>query len=116
MNDFVIYHNSRCSKSRAALEFLRGKSIEPKIVEYLKTPPSEAELRELLRKLGLTPRDILRDGEEDFARLKLEDPKRTDDELIAAIAKHPVLLQRPIIVRGKRAVIGRPTENIQELL
>ena len=116
MEDYLIYHNPRCSKSRAALDLLREHKIEPRIVEYLKTPPDAKALKELLGKLGLRPRDILRDGEEEFARLNLDDPKKTDEELIDAIVKHPILLQRPIVVRGDRAVVGRPTEKVAELL
>ena len=116
MDNYLIYHNPRCSKSRAALDLLREHKIEPRVIEYLKTPPDAKTLKGLLVKLGLSPRDILRDGEEEFARLKLEDPKKTDRELIDAIVKHPVLLQRPIVVRGNRAVIGRPPEKIKQLL
>lgn len=116
VSEFVIYHNPRCSKSRRALDILREQKIEPRVIEYLKTPPDAKTLRELLKKLGLKPRDILRDSEDGYAKLKLGDPKLSEEDLIAAIAKHPILLQRPIIVRGDRAVIGRPPENVRELL
>ncbi len=116
MSDIILYHNPRCSKSRAALEILRKRGVEPAIVEYLKTPPTAAELRDLLAKLGLRPRDVLRDGEPEYDRLRLADPARTDPELIGAIAAHPILLQRPIAVRGSRAIVGRPPERVAELL
>ena len=114
--EYVIYHNPRCSKSRATLELLRAHRIEPRVVEYLKTPPDAKTLRELLQKLGLRPRDILREGEDEFAALGLDDPAKSDDELIAAMVRHPVLLQRPIVVCGDRAVVGRPPESVQTLL
>ena len=114
--NFTIYHNPRCSKSRAALELLRRHNIAPRIVEYLRTPPDAAAIQDLLRKLGLLPRDILRDGEDEYAQLKLDEPGRTDADLIDAIVKHPILLQRPIVVRGPRAVVARPPEKVEELL
>jgi arsenate reductase len=116
MKRFVIYHNPRCSKSRAVLEILRTHQIESRMVEYLKTPLDAKSIRELLGKLGLRPRDILREGEEEFSRLHLDDPAKTDDELIDAIAKHPILLQRPIVVHGRHAVVGRPPEKVMELI
>lgn len=115
MNEFVIYHNPRCSKSRQALDILREHRIEPKVIEYFHTPLDAATLKDLLKKLGLKPRDILRDGEEEYAKLKLDDPTWSDDDLIAAIVKHPILLQRPIVVRGHRAVVGRPPEKVRDL-
>jgi len=115
MSEFVIYHNPRCSKSRQALDILCAHKIEPKVIEYLKTPPDAKTLKALLAKLGLKPRDILRDGEEEFAMLKLDDPNRTDDDLIGAIVQQPILLQRPIVVHGERAVVGRPPEKVKDL-
>lgn len=116
MTEFLIYHNPRCSKSRAVLEILRHHKVEPHIIDYLKTPPDAKTLTELLKKLRLSPRDIMRDNEDEFAKLNLADPAKTAPELIAAIVKHPILLQRPIIVCGPRAVIGRPPEKVKELL
>jgi arsenate reductase len=116
MSEFVIYHNPRCSKSRQALEILSEHNIEAEVVEYLKTPPDAKTLKDLLKKLGLKPRDILRDGEDEYASLKLADPKWSDDDLLAAIVKHPILLQRPIIVRGNCAVVGRPPGKVKQLL
>ena len=116
MSEYVLYHNPRCSKSRAALAILREHQIQPRVVEYLKTPPDARALKELLRKLGLKPRDILRDGEAEYAALKLDDANQRDDELIDAIVQHPILLQRPIVVRGNRAVVARPPDRVKELL
>ena len=113
---FSIYHNPRCSKSRAALAWLQEQGIEPQIIDYLKAPLTTPAIEELLTKLGLGVRDILRDSEDEFTTLQLADPKKTDRELIAAIVDHPVLLQRPIVVCGNRAVVGRPTEKLAELL
>lgn len=115
MSDWIIYHNPRCSKSRRALEILRARGIQPRVVEYLKHPLSTSALQALLKQLGLTARDILRDNEEEFDKLRLGAPGRTEADLVAAIAQHPVLLQRPIIVHGHRAVIGRPPENVTAL-
>jgi arsenate reductase len=115
-NEWTIYHNPRCSKSRAALEYLAEKGVKPRVVEYLKTPLDVTALNDLLRRLDANARDILRDGEDEYERLGLNNPTVTREELLNAVAGHPVLLQRPIVVRGERAVIGRPTEAIDALL
>ncbi|MGH8273511.1 MAG: arsenate reductase (glutaredoxin) [Gammaproteobacteria bacterium] len=112
----TLYHNPRCSKSRAALALLKDRGIEPQIVEYMKTPPDEAALRKLLHKLGLDAREVIRKGEAPYKELGLGRDSVTEVELIAAIAAHPILLQRPIAVAGNRAVIGRPPERVLELL
>ena len=111
-----LYHNTRCSKSRGALELLNERGIEPEVVYYLETPPSPAELRELLRMLGIGARGLLRTGEPEYAALGLDDPSIGDDALIAAMAAHPKLIERPVFVHGGRAVIGRPPERVLELL
>ncbi len=108
MSEYVLYHNPRCSKSRQALEILRTAGIEPRIIEYLKTPPSVAELR----RLNLPARDLVRDNEDEFAQLKLADASEAD--LLAAIARYPILLQRPIVVHGDRAIVARPPELARE--
>jgi arsenate reductase len=109
-SETVIYHNPRCSKSRQALEILRQHGLEPLIIEYLKTPPDEITLRSF----GLPARAIIRDNEDEFTALHLAG--KSDAELFSAIAQHPILLQRPIVVRGKRAVVARPPERVRELL
>lgn len=112
----TIYHNPRCSKSRATLAILDEQGISPRIVNYLETPPSAAELQRLLELLGITARDLLRDGEAEYQALGLDNPTLTDDDLIAAMVQHPLLIQRPIVVDGDRAVIGRPPERVRDLL
>ena len=110
-----IYHNPRCSKSRAAKLLCEGAGVELEVVEYLKTPLDEEALRELLGKLGMTVHEVVRVKEEVYGQLELS-PDSSEEELMAAIVKYPVLLERPIVVRGDRAVIGRPPEKVQELL
>ena len=116
MDDTRLYHNPRCSKSRGALELLNERGIQPRVIAYLDTPPSAAELRELLRMLALPARALLRTGEEEYAALGLDDESLSDDALIAAMVAHPRLIERPIFVHNGRAVIGRPPERLLTLL
>lgn len=116
MTDLTLYHNPRCSKSRGALELLEARGLAPVIVRYLETPPGEAQLRELLRKLGLPARQLLRSGEDEYKTLGLADPALGEDALIAAMVAHPKLIERPILVVGDKAVIGRPPEKVLEIL
>jgi arsenate reductase len=111
-----LFHNPRCSKSRGALELLRERGVEPEILPYLEQPPSVAELRELVRLLGVPVRALLRTGEPEYGELGLADPTLDDDALIAAMHAHPRLIERPVFVHGGRAVIGRPPERVLELL
>lgn len=111
-----IYHNSRCSKSRGALELLQSRGIEPEIVNYLDTPPGVDELKSLVHLLRMSPRQLLRTGEPEYAQLGLADPALGDDVLLAAMVAHPKLIERPIVVADGRAVIGRPPENVLALL
>ncbi len=111
----TIYHNPRCSKSRETLQLLRDNGIEPQIVEYLKDTPDEEELRKLLMKLHLRPTDILRTGEALYKQ-KLKGLKLTDEEWIRVMVENPSLIERPIVVKGHKAVLGRPPENVLELL
>ena len=112
----TIDHNPRCSKSRATLALIEARGVKPKIVDYLKTPPSAAELKAILRKLGLNPRDILRTGEPVYAELGLEDGDLDDDALIALMVTNPILIERPIVVAGNKAAVGRPPENVLAIL
>ncbi|SDH39546.1 arsenate reductase (glutaredoxin) [Pseudomonas abietaniphila] len=116
MTDLTLYHNPRCSKSRGALELLEARGLTPTIVRYLETPPNAAQLRDLLGKLGIGARDLLRTGEDEYKTLNLADASLSDDDVIAAMAAHPKLIERPILVAGDKAVIGRPPEKILEIL
>ena len=111
----TIYHNPRCSKSRQALGLLEEKGIVPDIVLYLETPPDPKTLKAILKKLGIHARDLLRKGEEEFRQLQLDNPSLTDNDLIAAMCTHPRLIERPIVINGTRAVIGRPPEKVLEI-
>ena len=110
-----IYHNPRCSKSRQSLALLRENGVEPEVIEYLKTPPDKNALRGLLKKLGLAAHEILRTQEDPYPACGLS-PESTEAEILAAIVANPILLERPIIIKGTRAVIGRPPENVKKLL
>ncbi|WP_426140721.1 arsenate reductase (glutaredoxin) [Pseudomonas sp. DWP3-1-2] len=116
MTDLTLYHNPRCSKSRGALELLQARGLSPTILLYLETPPDAVQLRALLAKLGITARQLLRTGEDDYKALNLADKSLSDDDLIAAMIAHPKLIERPILVAGDKAVIGRPPENVLEIL
>lgn len=112
----TIYHNPRCSKSRQTLALLRDRGIEPRIVEYLKTPPSADELKDLLRLLGRTPRKLMRRKEDAYREAGLDDAQLDDDALIAAMVRHPILIERPIVLAGGKAALGRPPEAVLDIL
>jgi arsenate reductase (glutaredoxin) len=110
----TIYHNPRCNKSRQTLALLEERGVKPRIVEYLKTPPDVAELKRLLKLLGLSPRQLLRKKE--AAEAGLDKPSLSDAELIAGMVKHPIVIERPIVVSGERAALGRPPEAVLKIL
>lgn len=115
MEEITVWHNPRCSTSRGVCSLLADRGIEPRVRRYLDEPPTRAELEELLDLLGVDdPREVVRDTEHLYRELDLADADR--DEVLDAIATHPILLQRPLVVRGERAVIGRPPERVAELL
>ncbi|QVM92649.1 arsenate reductase (glutaredoxin) [Pseudomonas entomophila] len=116
MTDLTLYHNPRCSKSRGALELLEARGLAPTIVRYLETPPDAATLAQLLGKLGIGARQLLRTGEDEYKTLDLANPALTDTQLIDAMVKHPKLIERPILVVGDKAVVGRPPEKVLEIL
>jgi len=116
MSDVLILHNPRCSKSCAALALLRERGVEPRIVDYLREPPDAEQLAHWVALLGVPVREALRREEADYARLGLDDPALSDAELIAAAIAHPHLIQRPLVVSGARAAIGRPPEAVLGLL
>jgi arsenate reductase len=113
--DITIYHNPRCSKSRATLERIRARGIEPRVVDYLATPPDASTLRHLLDLLGLRAAELARRGEAAWQAAGL-DAASDDATVIAAMLDHPILIERPIVVAGGRAVLGRPPENVDALL
>lgn len=116
MTDLTLYHNPRCSKSRGALELLEARGLAPTVVRYLETPPDAATLSALLGKLDIGARQLLRSGEDEYKDLNLADPALSDAQLIDAMVKHPKLIERPILVAGDKAVIGRPPEKVLEIL
>ncbi|GGC02268.1 arsenate reductase [Marinobacterium zhoushanense] len=112
----IIYHNPRCSKSRETLQLLQDRGIEPEIREYLKDVPSAAEINELLSKLGIGARDLLRTKEAEYKEAGLDDASLDDAAVIAAMTQYPKLIERPIVINGARARIGRPPESVLEIL
>jgi len=111
-----IYHNTRCSKSRATLAILEQNNVEFEIVNYLENPPSESEIRSILQDLGIGVRDLIRKGESVYKDLQLSNKSLTEDELIKAMLNNPILIERPIVRTMKGVVIGRPPENVQSIL
>lgn len=116
MSEFTIYHNPRCSKSRQTLAILEENGIEPSQVLYLENPPTQKELKALIAKLGIEPRELLRKGEDAYRSEGLNDLSLSDAALIKAMVEHPKLIERPIVVKGDKAVLGRPPENVLELI
>lgn len=116
MKNIKIYHNPRCSKSRQALALLQDKGIDPEIVEYLKTPPTPTELKQVLQQLNMRPRDLLRKTESIYKELGLSDSQLTDDDLIKAMCEHPKLIERPIVIKDNHAKVGRPPESVLDML
>lgn len=116
----TVYHNPRCSKSREACALIEtacaASGEDVTVIEYLKMPPTLAELKSLHTRLGVPVRDMLREGETEYAELGLSNASLSDNDLLAAIVAHPKLLQRPIVVRGEHAVIARPPERVKEVL
>ncbi len=110
-----IYHNPRCSKSRATLQLLEERGVEPEIVEYLKTPPDAARLKALLAKLGMTAHELIRKNEKEWKESGL-DASSSEDDLIALMTRYPILIERPIVEVADRARVGRPPESVLELV
>lgn len=111
-----IYHNPRCSKSRQTLELLKSHGVEPEITEYLKTPPSKQELTAILDMLGLEPRQLMRIKEAEYKENGLDDESLSREQLIDAMIQHPKLIERPIVINNNQAALGRPPENILEII
>ena len=111
-----IYHNPRCSKSRQTLALLEERGVEAEVIRYLETPPSASVLKSILKALGMNPRDLMRKKETAYKELGLADESMTDAALVNAMAENPILIERPIVVNGARAAIGRPPESVLEIL
>lgn len=111
-----ILHNPRCSKSRATLALLQERGIQPDIRLYLEHPPSEDQLKHILRLLGRSPRELVRTGEAEYKALGLDDPALGDDELVAAMVAHPKLIERPVVIANGKAAVGRPPEAVLDIL
>ena len=111
-----IYHNPRCSKSRQTLKLIQEAGREPEVIEYLNSPPSTRELGQILTKLGITPQELMRTGESIYKELELSKRELSRKEAIQLLHDYPKLIERPIVVQGDRAVLGRPPENVLELL
>lgn len=111
----VIYHNPRCRKSRETLQLIQDKGVEPKIFEYLKEPLSVEQLKNVFKKLGLAPQQNIRKGEKDYKE-NVKGKDLTEEELFALMVKYPKLIERPIVIKGDKAIVGRPPENVKELL
>jgi arsenate reductase len=117
MSDTItIYYNPRCSKSRATLELLKSENREPEVIEYLNTPPTKQNLESILDMLGMQPRDLMRTHEKEYAEAGLDNPDLSRAELIAAMIQYPRLIERPIVVTGGKAAIGRPPEKVLDIL
>jgi len=112
----TIYHNPRCSKSRQTLALLHDRGIEPNVIEYLKAPPTAEELKSFLARLDIAPRDLMRRREAAYAENDLDNPALTEAQLIEAMVDNPILIERPIVVSGDRVALGRPPENVLEIL
>lgn len=111
-----IYHNPRCSKSRQTLALIRDAGVEPEVIEYLEHPPTPAELDKILNLLDLEPRDLMRTKEAVYKELGLSTKELSREEAVQVMCDNPKLIERPIVVKGKKAVIGRPPENVNDLL
>ena len=116
MSNFIIYHNPRCSKSRQTLALLVKKGYEPKVFLYLEEELSPNMLEEILLKLSIEPRDLLRKGEEEYKKKNLSNNALSNKELINCMVKYPKLIERPIVIKGNKAILGRPTENVLSLI
>ncbi len=114
--DWTIYHNPKCGTSRKVLARLEEAGIQPKVVEYLKTPPSRDEFVEMLAKMGIGVRDLLRRRGTPYDELGLDDPKWSDDDLVDFMARHPILMERPVVVAGDKARLCRPMEEVEVLI
>ena len=116
MSDVRIFHNPKCSKCRLTMEILNDKGVNTAVIEYLKTPPNSDELTEILDLLGIEPRELMRKHEAPYKENNLDNPELTREQLLQAMIDHPILIERPIIINGKKATIGRPPEKVFDIL
>ena len=116
MNNFTIYHNPRCSKSRQTLELIKNKGVEPEIILYLEKPPTVSVLSKIVDYLQMKPRDLLRKGEDEYKNFNLKDMSLNDSTILKIMSENPKLIERPIVLSGNKAIIGRPPENVLELI
>ncbi|MCJ8314483.1 MAG: arsenate reductase (glutaredoxin) [Saccharospirillaceae bacterium] len=112
----IIYHNPRCSKSRQTLALLEANNITPEIVLYLETPPTKSTLKKIIQQLNISPRELLRKGEESYKTNSLKNKELTDEQLIDFMLEFPKLIERPIVIHNNKAVLGRPPENVLEII
>jgi arsenate reductase len=111
-----IFHNPRCAKSRQTLELLTERGIEPEIIRYLETPPTEQELKDILNTLNLRPRELMRTKEKEYKEQGLNNPELSDEQFLAAMVATPKLIERPIVIANGKAALGRPPENVLTIL
>lgn len=116
MSETIIYHNPRCSKSRQTLALLEERDVRPEVIEYVKTPPSVETLSDIISKLGISARQLLRKGEAEYKDLNLADESLTEQQIIQAMCDYPKLIERPIVIHNGHARIGRPPESVLEIL
>ncbi|MCO7223076.1 arsenate reductase (glutaredoxin) [Pleionea sp. CnH1-48] len=116
MSEYTIYHNPRCSKSRQTLELLKENGVEPKIVEYLKNPPSASELKKVLKLLGFEPQQLMRKKEAEYKEAGLDNDALSTDEQIKLMVAYPKVIERPVVFSADKAAVGRPPENVLELI
>lgn len=116
MNSAIIYHNPRCSKSRATLALLEDNNVNTQIIRYLETPPSPQTLKKITKMLSLSPRDLIRTGETEYKKFGMDNQDLSDDQLLQLMSANSKVIERPIVIYNDRAVIGRPPENVLELI
>ena len=116
MSKYTIFHNPRCSKSRQTLQILKDNECDTEIILYLETPLDQSVLEGIIKKISLPPRELLRKGEQEFKDNDLKNKNISDQEIIELMAKHPKLIERPIVIKGNQAILGRPPENVLELI
>ena len=116
MSKYIIFHNPRCSKSRQTLQILKDNECDTEIILYLETAIDQSVLEDVIKKISLSPRELLRKGEQEFKDNNLNNKNLSDQEIIEFMVKHPKLIERPIVIKGNKAILGRPPEKVLELI